>query len=273
MTEVVPSQVVAFIDSAFPFAASQKPDDALIELSTDKSGVIRGLLDLLDALPSSLLRLDGPDFVKLTACKATLKDLVERWAAGRHASLPHVWGYGKQSPVTHIRGLLVMCPDELPIPELGGFKFIPDEEVRRELSTDLAQVEQAISGREWKAGTVLGGALIEAMLLWALQQKPKDQLRSALIAVAGNSGVTPMDQGREVEEWHLGTYNAVACHLGVISKSTGSLVETAKDFRNLIHPGRVLRTGSGCTHGTAHACLAAVYRVVEELERDHFTAT
>jgi hypothetical protein len=70
MSTVVPSQVVAFIDGAFRFAATQGPDDTPEGLAEDRSGVIRGLLHLLDALPPHLLRLDEADYVSSSVCHA-----------------------------------------------------------------------------------------------------------------------------------------------------------------------------------------------------------
>jgi hypothetical protein len=39
----------------------------------------------------------------------------------------------------------------------------------------------------------------------------------------------------------------------------------AKDARNLIHPGKALRSGEACDKTTALTALTAVYRVINEL--------
>jgi hypothetical protein len=41
--------------------------------------------------------------------------------------------------------------------------------------------------------------------------------------------------------------------------------DLARDFRNLIHPGRAQRTGADCDRGTALTALAAIELVVRDL--------
>lgn len=43
--------------------------------------------------------------------------------------------------------------------------------------------------------------------------------------------------------------------------------QLAKDFRNLIHPGREVRKQMRCDRGTAHASFAALNLVISDLER------
>ena len=40
----------------------------------------------------------------------------------------------------------------------------------------------------------------------------------------------------------------------------------AKDARNLIHPGKAMRSGEACNKTTALTALTAVYRVIDELK-------
>ena len=65
--------------------------------------------------------------------------------------------------------------------------------------------------------------------------------------------------------WHLHEYVEVAAHLGVIKPETATLVRLAKDFRNLIHPGRAVRLGQNCDRATALGALAAVEAVARDL--------
>ncbi|HUB63576.1 MAG TPA: hypothetical protein VL996_03885, partial [Methylocella sp.] len=54
---------------------------------------------------------------------------------------------------------------------------------------------------------------------------------------------------------------------GVISAKTAKQGHLARDARNLIHPGKVARSGSSCSKSTALTAFAAVYQVAEELTR------
>ena len=65
--------------------------------------------------------------------------------------------------------------------------------------------------------------------------------------------------------WHLHEYVEVAAHMGVIKPDTATLVRLAKDFRNLIHPGRAARLGQKCDRATALGALAAVEAVARDL--------
>lgn len=67
------------------------------------------------------------------------------------------------------------------------------------------------------------------------------------------------------ERWVLHEYVEVAAHLDLIESETTALVRQAKDFRNLIHPGRAIRLGQKCDRATALAALAAVEFVVRDL--------
>ena len=54
--------------------------------------------------------------------------------------------------------------------------------------------------------------------------------------------------------------------LGDIIEKAASQARLAKDFRNLIHPGRELRTRTSCDRGAAHAAFAALHLVIRDLE-------
>ena len=68
------------------------------------------------------------------------------------------------------------------------------------------------------------------------------------------------------ENWHLPDYVEVSFALGDISEKAASQARLAKNFRNLIHPGRELRTRTSCDRGTAHAAFAALRLVIRDLE-------
>ena len=75
------------------------------------------------------------------------------------------------------------------------------------------------------------------------------------------------DPGADLEGpgWHLHEYIEVAAHLGIVKPDTATLVRLAKDFRNLIHPGRAARLGQKCDRATTLGALAAVEAVARDL--------
>ena len=49
--------------------------------------------------------------------------------------------------------------------------FIPDAGLREGLRLDISTANQALANGEWKAATVLAGSVVEALLLWAVDQQ------------------------------------------------------------------------------------------------------
>jgi hypothetical protein len=63
----------------------------------------------------------------------------------------------------------------------------------------------------------------------------------------------------------LGEYINQAERLGVIVKATADQARLATDARNLIHAGKMARTGLTCTKATALTSLAALEAVLGHL--------
>ena len=116
---------------------------------------------------------------------------------------------------------------------------------------------------------MLAGSALEALLLWVLQERGKTKPGVVQAAVAALAGAKTLkgNPGADLEGpgWHLHEYVEVAAHLGVIKPKTATLVRLAKDFRNLIHPGRAARLGQKCDQGTALAALGAMQAVARDL--------
>jgi ribosomal protein L30E len=138
-------------------------------------------------------------------------------------------------------------------------------EFRQSLRIDISNATRALANAEWKAATVLAGSVVEALLLWALLQRPTDIPKA--IAALLKKGTLGKDPGTnlESESWVLHVYIEVAAELNVIKTDTATQARLAKNFRNLIHPGRTLRLGQVCNRGTALSALAAVEHVVGDL--------
>ena len=65
--------------------------------------------------------------------------------------------------------------------------------------------------------------------------------------------------------WGLHQFVEVAEELALIEPDTAKQTRLAKDFRNLIHPGRSIRTQQACDRGTTLAAGAAVELVSRDL--------
>jgi hypothetical protein len=217
------------------------------------------LLGLIEYMPPELMPRDASDFVKLVIRLQFLRGISEQWAT-LDASVSRVPG-GDQNVICEIRDILAQCPDEAPALGTTGLLFIPDPAFREGLRLDISTAEQALANGEWKAATVLAGSIVEALLLWALQQVPASNLQIAITS-AVIKGTLSRPPQRGPEHWDLSEYIAVAEHLTLIDTNAATQARLAKDFRNLIHPGRAQRLAQICDRGTALAALAAFEMVV-----------
>jgi hypothetical protein len=111
----------------------------------------------------------------------------------------------------------------------------------------------------WKAATVLAGAAAEALLLWAIIER-----KSASDTGAAHAAVIPSAPS-DPNRWDLDGYIKVAKALGLIEDETAKQADLAREFRNLIHPGRSARLAKKCDRGTALSALAAVELIVRDL--------
>jgi hypothetical protein len=257
MPRVVPNQVVAFIDSAFPST------EEIVHLSRLDTGQISGLIDLVDQIPGELLMMDNTMYALLVSSKATIRELLTGFIADRQAGrakAPFSIA-GSQSPLRIIRDALAKCPDESPAPGTSELNFITDADLRAELRIDIGQINRALANGEWKAATVLAGSAVEALLLWALQQRTPAEIASVLAALGMKRDPNQM----EAREWDLHGYIEVAERLAVITRDTATAARLAKDFGNLIHPGRALRLAQTCDRATALSAVAAMEHVVRDL--------
>jgi hypothetical protein len=114
---------------------------------------------------------------------------------------------------------------------------------------------------EWKAATILAGSLVEALLLWGLDQKGQ----SAISSVVKGGTLASKPAGNYLD-WNLWQYLEVAAAIRIIEQSTSEQIKIAKDFRNLIHPGRSIKKQLVCDRGTAAAASAAVEFVMRDLK-------
>jgi len=254
MRQVMPSQLVNVIDQHF--AHAQKSQLSIL-LTASSSTKLQGIVDLLDLVPDQLLIPPAADYANLILARSTIRSQLAIWTSrGEVGGMPFIEGY---DPVTVLRRILVMCPDEYPPPATTELKFIPDADLRDSIRKDVGAAQRALEGAEWKAATVLAGSAIEVLLHWKLGLQAAPALARAIAA----SGVTPLP---DLDRWNLNQFILVARALPVIGEDTKTSALLAKDYRNLIHPGRSARLGIRCDKGTAHSAIGALYQTIRDLE-------
>jgi hypothetical protein len=260
MQQFVPSQVRDYMDVRFPFAKAQLAGGQGSELPPDYAGALAHLIRMLDGIPDHLMVLRGEADAELGESVEAVRMVVDCWRAGNRTQLlkPLV-GRNGWSPLTFIRKHIDSLPDEGPRPGTAALTIVRDPALREVLLTDLSSARDAFDRAAWKAATVLSGSVAEALLLYVVAARPEEAQRAA-----EECGLTVKT---DIQRWDLHQLTAVAIRLNLISDTTARQCEIAKDFRNLIHPGRALRLSLNCDRGTAHAAAAAVELVIRDLER------
>lgn len=166
--------------------------------------------------------------------------------------------------------MLRRCPDEPLASPSTALAFITQADLAAALLRDLGAVDRAVANGEWKAATVLAGSLIEAILLWALQQRSGDidasTAGAALLKDAQKQNKSLATATDALNYGGLHHYLSIAEEIALgLRPDTITGAKTAKNFRNLIHPGRAERLGEQCDHGTAFATVGALRLVIRDL--------
>jgi len=279
MPRVVPRMVVELIDTAFKDALEKGTLRAPWAPKAPTEGpALAGILALVDALPGEFLTVLSPeDYAAFIVNVAAIRNQLALWQAGdrdlRQSPLYPVKGYEPENPVGVVRHVLEQCPDELPAAGSHELDFIADETFRAILLRDIGSTEEALGNNEYKAATVLAASVVEALLLWALSapartaQVDASAAGTKLLANArGRWGCTASSPSAALEYGDLNSYLDIVQDIGgVITPDTFALANTARNFRNLIHPGRAQRTAAQCDRGTALATVGALVCVIRDL--------
>ncbi|MBH1837904.1 hypothetical protein I5T88_18705 [Stenotrophomonas maltophilia] len=103
------------------------------------------------------------------------------------------------------------------------FDYITAHHYRAILEADFAEMQICLQAGAWKAAMVMAGSLIEAILIehleWLSSPGDEERLRKIMLAEA----ITRCEAA------------------GEISETAAKLCSAVKDYRNLIHPGKVVR--------------------------------
>jgi hypothetical protein len=260
MPRVVPSQVMNLIERIFPQGMERH------NLGRGNAGQLSALANLADEIPDELLTMDTDSYAGFVCSVAHIRHTLAAWIGDRSSrgNLDPIPGFPNESVVTLIQKALEKCPDEAPAPGTSELNFITDVDLRTNLRNDIGAIERALSNGEWKAATVLAGSTIEALLLWSLSQHPPAEITGATTGLRA-SGQLTRQPDPNLERWDLHEYTEVAANLGIIEADTLTETRLAREFRNLIHPGRAQRIGQKCDRGTARSSVAALDHVVRDL--------
>ncbi len=216
---------------------------------------LQGVALLLRQLPSELL-VGGKDFADLTVATAAIELLVSRWRPSQREELS-IAPISGEDVIHTIRRVLSKCPDESPPTGTADLLFIADLQIRDCMRQDVGAANRALQNAEWKAATLLGGAAIEALLHWKLSETAAADVTAAKEkAISSRKLQRSLDD--DLDRWVLNDFIAVARELGVIGEETFKQADTARNYRNFIHPGYAARQKQVCDRATALAVLSGL---------------
>jgi len=261
MAAICPSDVISILVTDYPWARGLSQAPNFFDPAND-SYKLAGLLDLLDRIPEALLPQVCDDYSAYTQIVAALRQVLKQAERGGSISWPSV---RKNNALTALWLLLTKCPDEVILGGTAGLEFISDEKLRNSIRLDLSAAESTLNNGEWKASTVLSGAALEALLLWKIDVANVDERESAKAKAAKRVGQRQRLVVDKPENWSLADYIEMAFAMGAITEQCVEQARLAKDYRNLIHPGKEMRERLKCDRGTAHGAFAAVQFAVRDL--------
>jgi hypothetical protein len=253
---VVPSDVVKLIERIWP-DVYRRPEPRLT-LNYSYRPHLQAIVEMYDRIPDDLLAPPRDEYPTLMAAVGGIRAAIVQFnTAGDSRPIDKTPGLGNIDPVTALRSALLKCPDQVPGQGTADrLSFLGDEALQRDLALDITAAHRSVTAGDWKAATVIAGSVVEALLLWRLQNHdpmPRD-------AAAAKRSVK-----KTVDHWDLGEQLAVCQELGILKPETWNLADITRKFRNLIHPGRSIRLAQTCDKGTALAALAAVERVIVDV--------
>lgn len=261
---IVPSQVVTFINRAFPeFGGS---DPTRLWLPAKSRPRVASALAMIESLrPEHLANLSPEQWYRWTIAVTLIRDAIELWSSypASGNNLGGIEELDKRQPLLVVCDIVATCPDDAPTVSHATLAFLADPALQATLALDISTARSALANGEYKAASVMAGSVMEALLLWATTTRKMPAEVAAAAVVCRGRGVRI--DGNAPEGWSLAALICVARELDLITDATRNALDGARDFRNLIHPGRAQRTGQRPTLGTATLAVGAMQRLVEEL--------
>ncbi len=136
---------------------------------------------------------------------------------------------------------------------MEGFDYIIGEELRESLEKDFLELERSHGAGNWKSVHVLAGSIVEALLV------------DTLLSLRGWSGKDPLAM-------QLADVITSCKQEKVISDRAADLCSVIRSYRNLIHPGRLVRLKEDLPDETSAAvAVALVKMIIDEVARKRRT--
>ena len=107
---------------------------------------------------------------------------------------------------------------------MTNFDFITSKEFRESLESDYNEMRSCVEAQAWKSVQVLAGSIVESLLIDYLSSTPN----------ANRSKKDPL-------KLDLSEAITICREEKVLSERASDLCSVVRSYRNLIHPGRMVR--------------------------------
>jgi hypothetical protein len=269
MPQVLPSHIVRFIKHYYPYLDT---DSALgyghDYFTKEDLPKLASITELLNKLPEHLIALEGINFANFIAAKTeveTMASVLHHQDRAGDADFTRTSIFDKDAKpwdcLKILIKLLTKCPDQTPLHTVNEMMFIDDPDLRANIRIDIGNSEQAFIHNNWKAATVLAGAVVETLLLWKLRQFKNDEISKA-VQNALDKKELDKQPPTDMDMWGLPQLIIVSKMLNLVDKDAAVQAGLAQNFRNLIHPGKALREKRTCDRSTASSAISAIQHVI-----------
>ncbi len=133
---------------------------------------------------------------------------------------------------------------------MTSFDFITSKDFRESLEADYNEMRSCVEAQAWKSVQVLAGSIVEALLIDYLSSTKNPDRKN-------NKDPLKLDLAEAI---------AICREEKVLSERAADLCSVVKSYRNLIHPGRMLRLNEQAPNiGSATVAQALIDMITDDL--------
>ena len=130
------------------------------------------------------------------------------------------------------------------------FDFVSGDEFRTSLEADYRELNACIQAKAWKAVHVLAGSIIETILLdYLIVSKYQNRAPEEILKMDLSSAINACKNEK------------------ILTQKIADLSSVVRQYRNLIHPGRVIRLEEKVDENSATIAQKLVEMIVSETSR------
>lgn len=134
---------------------------------------------------------------------------------------------------------------------MPNFDYITSKELRESIEADHAEMRNCVEAKAWKSVQVLAGSIVETLLI--------DYLSATQNPARINKDPLKLDLSEAI---------TICRDEKVLSARTADLCSVVKSYRNLIHPGRMVRLEEQSPNmGSATIALALIDMITDDLAK------